>query len=88
MLEDHFGNPPLGLRNSDILPEPTKVKEKPEPHIDLAVVEHFEGAYGPGQPNIDATIAQVQREAGKRDIVIELRAMYNRQQEAIYTQEE
>jgi hypothetical protein len=68
---------PLALRNH-LQSEPTRIPLPPV--IDVEVVQWLEKAWPSTDIPIDATLAEVQRYAGRRDVVQYLRAVYDQQE--------
>ena len=70
--------PPLALQNA--LDRAPQAKSTEPPYVDKLLMEYLELRYPSRNPGPEATLAQVQRYAGERQVIIDLRALYDKQE--------
>lgn len=73
---------PHALLNAPHMQRQAYSQSIPRPAIDARTVEYLEKMFPPQHPTVEVTMAQVQREAGQRDVVMYLRSLLNEQEES------
>lgn len=78
---DPLSDVPLGLRRAiERVGGEVGAQEIEHPQVPLQLIEYLEAVHPVALPGVRAGLAEIQREAGRQDVVQHLRAIHNSQE--------